>query len=149
MCANAKRIGAEMSIILRIVLALCGMGIVALGLNVSLGGIVTLGWQGSTDFVSVTDAAAFTVQDNHTRFIAGVWTGVGLAFLAGAIAPVRMRPILLACIAMIVVGAFARITSGDWDLLTSSAILPSLLAELLVFPAIGFWILRDARSSNA
>ncbi len=138
-----------MTNLLRIVLALCGIGIVALGLNVSLGGIVTLGWQGSTDFISVTDAAAFRVQDNHVRFIAGVWTGVGLLFLAGSVALERMRSVLLACIAMIVIGAFARLGSGDWDLVASAAILPSLLAELIVFPAIGFWIVRNGRTSNA
>jgi hypothetical protein len=138
-----------MTTLLRIVLTLCGLGIVALGLNVSLGGIVTMGWQGPTDFLAVTDPAAFKVQDNHIRFIAGVWTGVGLLFLAGAIALERMRPVLLACIVIILIGALARISSTDWDLLLSSAILPSLLTELLLFPAIGLWIIRTWKASNA
>jgi hypothetical protein len=91
---NTDDRGAEMTNLLRMVLALCGIGIVMLGLNVSLGGIVTMGWQGSTDFVAITDAAAFQVQDNHVRFIAGVWTGVGLLFLAGAAKLETMRPIM-------------------------------------------------------
>ena len=138
-----------MTNLLRMVLALCGIGIVMLGLNVSLGGIVTMGWQGSTDFVAITDAAAFQVQDNHVRFIAGVWTGVGLLFLAGAAKLETMRPILLACIALIFAGALARIGSGDWNLLTSREILPSLLAEMIVFPVIGAWVVRNGMTSNA
>ena len=82
-----------MTALLRIILAIAGLAIMALGLNVGLGGIATLGWQGPTVFFTITDQDVFAVQDNHIRFIAGVWFGVGLMFVAGAVALDRFRSI--------------------------------------------------------
>jgi len=90
-----------MNKLLRIILALCGFAIIILGLNVSLGGIITMGWQGQTNFLSVSNPDAFAVQDNNVRFIAGVWTGVGVLFLLGAMMLERMRPVLLACMSVV------------------------------------------------
>ena len=67
-------------IVLRVVVALVGAAIVFLGLNIGLGGMRTLGWQMSPDFISITNEAAFRVQDSHIRFIGGVWFGVGQRF---------------------------------------------------------------------
>jgi Domain of unknown function (DUF4345) len=128
---------------LRVVLGFAGAAIVFLGLNVGFGGIQTLGWQGGTpDFISINDAAAFGVRDNHIRFIGGVWLGVGLLMLAGAFCLAQLRTVLIALTAMIFVGGLARFSAGDTSLLLSSAILPSFVLELVLFPLLGFWIYK-------
>ncbi|WP_164661159.1 DUF4345 family protein [Tropicibacter sp. Alg240-R139] len=126
--------------VLRTVLALTGCVIIWLGLNVSLGGIQTLGWQGATPFVNVTDADVFAVRDNHIRFIAGVWLSVGLLMIIGSFFLQQMRIVLLSLIAMVIVGGLMRLSSADAGLLSSIEIAPSLIAELFLFPLLGLWI---------
>lgn len=127
---------------LRAALALCGAAIVFLGLNVALGGIITLGWQGGGDFLAVTDATLFAVRDSHIRFIGGVWLGVGLAFLAGALLFDLLRNTLVVLCGMIFVGGLTRLAGGDAALLGGAAILPSLALELVLFPLLGLWIAK-------
>lgn len=133
------------SIVLRIVLAAVGAVMIALGLNVGFGGILTLGWQGSTDFVSVTNAGAFAAQDNHVRFLGGFWLGAGLLTVAGAFFLDHLRPVLTGIAAMVFVGGLTRFSVADPALITSAAILPSLAAELVLFPALALWLWRRPR----
>jgi len=72
------------SIALRVVLVIAGLLIILTGLNIALGGILTLGWQGQTVFFEVTDQHSYLVQDSHIRFIGGLWLGIGLFFLVAA-----------------------------------------------------------------
>jgi hypothetical protein len=133
------------SIVLRIVLLAVGAVMIALGLNVGLGGIPTLGWQGSTDFVSVTNVGAFAAQDNHVRFLGGFWLGAGLLTAAGAVFLNQLRPVLTGIAAMVFVGGLARLSVGDLALVTSAAILPSLAAELVLFPMLALWLWHRPR----
>lgn len=135
------------SIVLRIVLLLAGAVMIALGLNVGLGGIPTLGWQGSANFLAVTDAGAFAAQDNHVRFLGGFWLGAGLLMASGAFFLERLRPTLTGIAAMVFVGGLARLSAADPALVTSTAILPSLAAELVLFPLLGVWIWRQTGPS--
>lgn len=135
--------GTRKHLALRIVLALAGLGVIALGLNVGLGGIQTLGWQGTRDFVSVTDPYAFGLQDNHVRFLGGVWLAVGIAMAMGAVALERMRPVLLAIAGAVFVGGLARLSAGDPGIVFGAGIAPSLAAELIGFPLLGLWIARS------
>jgi hypothetical protein len=127
---------------LRAVLALVGLAIIVLGLNVGLGGIQTLGWQGGvTAFVSVTDPAVFAVRDSHVRFNGGVWLAVGLTLLAGAIWLRQLRTVLVAVAGMVVVGGLVRLAGplpGD--------VLASLAFELVGFPLLGWWVWRAERT---
>ncbi len=133
---------------LRIVLAIAGLAIVFLGLNVGLGGIMTLGWQGGDiAFVTVTDAEVFAIRDNHIRFIGGVWLGAGLVFLTAAVFPERLRTAVAAISAMIFVGGLARFSAPDPALLADAQLAPSLLLELVFFPLLGFWTIRATRFS--
>ena len=127
---------------LRAVLALLGLAIIVLGLNVGLGGIQTLGWQGgATVFFNVTDPAMFAVRDSHIRFIGGVWLAVGLTLLSGAVWLRQLRTVLVAVAGMVVVGGLTRLVGplpGD--------VLASLGLELVGFPLLGWWVWRAERA---
>jgi len=126
--------------LLRFILFAAGCAVIWLGLNVSLGGIKTLGWQGAEGFIAITDVETFNVQDNHMRFIAGVWTALGFLLILGSIALDQMRGVLVACIIMIFFGGLSRFSGQDLSVLFGQDIAPSLLAELILFPMLGFWI---------
>ena len=126
--------------LLRFILFAAGCAVIWLGLNVSLGGIKTLGWQGAEGFIAITDVETFNVQDNHMRFIAGVWTALGFLLILGSIALDQMRGVLVACIIMIFFGGLSRFSGQDLSVLFGQDIAPSLVAELILFPMLGFWI---------
>lgn len=129
------------SYLLRLVLALTGCAIVFLGLNIALGGITTLGWQGGgTSFVTVADPVQFAIHDNHVRFIGGVWLAVGLVMLIGSIAIQQMRQTLIVMTGMVFIGGLSRFSALDPDVLLSAAIAPSLVLELVLIPLLGLWI---------
>jgi len=48
--------------------------------------------------------------------------------------------VLKAMMALVFLGGLARLTSADPTLLMSAKIAPSLIAELLLFPLLGWWI---------
>ncbi len=129
-------------LVLRTLLALIGIVIILLGLNVGLGGIKTLGWQVAPDFVQVADSSAFGMQDNHVRFLGGFWLGAGLMFIAAAKWLQTLRPVLFALIGMITVGGLARIASMDAGILLTPDILQSVILELVGFPVLGLWLYR-------
>ncbi|WP_136658977.1 DUF4345 domain-containing protein [Nitratireductor sp. XY-223] len=133
---------------LRILLAIVGVVIIFLGFNVGFGGIKTLGWQGPTDFVEVVDTSAFRTQDSHFRFLGGVWLGIGFVFLAGAFALQRLRNVLIVLCGVIFVGGIARLSGLDFRTLFSLSVLPSLVAELFLFPLLGYWISRSGKVHN-
>jgi Domain of unknown function (DUF4345) len=129
--------------LLRSVLAVFGAAIIFLGLNVGLGGIQTLGWQGgSVNFINVTDPQIFAVRDNHIRFIGGVWLALGVLMFAGSLAFQHLRPVLVALTFLIFIGGLARLSGGDPALLISADILPSFLFEVLIAPLLGVWFSR-------
>jgi hypothetical protein len=132
--------------LLRGVMLLIGAVIVVLGLNVGLGGIKTLGWQGGTAaFVTVTDLTLFGIRDNHVRFIGGVWLAAGLLMMAGSVWLERLRPVLIALTGMVFVGGLARFSAFDPSILLQPSIAPSLLLELVGFPLLGLWVSRAER----
>lgn len=137
-----------MLILLKTLLLLSGAAITWLGLNVGFGGMETLGWQGASDFFEVTDPDTFAIQDNHIRFIAGVWTCVGLLYIAGTFALQQMRTVLIALSGMIFVGGLMRLTQGDITLLVGADIAASLIAELLLFPLLGLWIFGVTKETD-
>lgn len=131
---------------LRGVLAVLGAVIVFLGLNVGLGGIQTLGWQGgAVNFFTVTNAPVFAVHDNHVRFIGGVWLGLGLLMLAGSLAFQRLRTVLIALTGMIFVGGIARLSGGDPTLLLGADVAPSFFFEIVIVPLLGLWFAKAER----
>lgn len=131
-----------MTTLLKAILALVGLGIVFVGTNIGFGGIQTLGLQGDGPFIEITDPALFSTRDSHVRFIGGVWLGVGLLFVAAAFRLHPLRNAVLAAIGMIFVGGLARLSASDLGPLMGADLLPSLLAELLLFPLLALWIVK-------
>lgn len=128
---------------LKILLALIGMAIMALGLNIGLGGILTLGWQISEPFLTVTDDAIYHVQDSHIRFIGGIWFCVGAVFFLGAFFSAPLRNTLgILCIAIACAGVF-RLSGLEGGAVLSMDILPSLALELFMFPLLAVWLFRS------
>lgn len=134
-----------MNYALKAVLLAAGCVIIWLGLDVGLGGMRTLGWQGERDFFHVTNAEVFAVRDNHLRFIAGVWLTVGLLMILGAFALRALRSVLIALMAMVFVGGLMRFSADDPAVLVSSDVAPSLFGELILFPLLGLWIYLATR----
>ena len=130
---------------LNTVVVIVGAGIVFLGLNIGLGGIKTLGWQSARDFISITDTATFNSQDSHIRFIGGVWFGVGALFIIGGFAMNSFRSILITLSATIAFAGLFRLNGMNAEIIFSSAILPSLVFELVGFPLLACWLIVSGK----
>ena len=135
------------SIALRTVLVLGGAFIVFTGVNVGFGGMATLGLQGPADFFQVTSQPAYIVQDSHTRFLGGVWLGVGALFLVSVYDLARFRPVLNLAFALIFIGGLMRFTMPRPDILFGPDIAGSLAAELIGMPLLYVWLARATRQS--
>ena len=131
--------------LLNLVAVIVGAAIIFLGLNVGLGGIKTLGWQTTRDFVAITDAAIFHAQDSHIRFIGGIWFGVGAVFVVGGFAMRTFRPTLIILSAMIAIAGLFRLSGMDSGVIFSSAIAPSVVLELFGFPLLAWWLVMSGR----
>ena len=106
-----------------------------------------MGWQGSTDFLQVIAEHEFLIQDNHTRFLGGVWTGVGMLLLVSAFNPKRFHPILNFVFAIIFLGGLARFTTMRSEVVFGPDIIGSLLAELILMPVLLLWVSRVVNRS--
>ena len=133
---------------LRIFLAAFGLVIFWLGLDIAFGGIRTLGWMGPTDFLDVADPGPFNVQDNHVRFLGGVWCAIGLAYVLGAALFARMKTTLLVLCGLIFVGGLSRFTGPEFTTLFNFSVLPSFLIELIGMPLLAFWIFRSSTAET-
>ncbi|MCR9242170.1 MAG: DUF4345 domain-containing protein [Rhodobiaceae bacterium] len=136
-------------IIFRAILFLAGGFVVLLGLDIGLGGITTRGWLGSSDFLAVTDTHAYAVQDNHVKFLGGVWLGVGLALCAGAWNPTRFAQTLRLVFALIFFGGVMRLLSDNPEIAFAPDIMGSLVAELVGMPILYLWHRQVLRSGAA
>jgi hypothetical protein len=136
------------SIALRIVLVIAGLLIVVTGLNIALGGMLTLGWQGQTVFFQVTDEYSYLVQDSHIRFIGGLWLAVGLFFVIASTNLPRFRDALILAFALIFVGGLARFSQMRLDIIFGPEIVASLIAELVGMPLLYLWLTRTLRKAS-
>lgn len=124
----------------RTLIAVLGAVNVFLGLNVGLGGLRTLGWQGAGVFYAVTDEHLYLIRDSHTRFYGGLYVAVGLFLLLAATNPGRFRVGLHLVFAMIFVGGLARLTVLRPDVLLGADLVTSIGIELIVMPLLGLWL---------
>ncbi len=136
------------SAVFKTVLFLGGAFIVATGFDSGLGGMRTLGWLGSNDFVAITDPYAFSVQDNHTKFLGGLWLGVGLSFWVGVWNPVRFGQALQMAFGLIFLGGLMRVASSNPEIVLSADIVGSWIAELVGMPILYMWHRRLVRGDT-
>lgn len=137
-----------MPIILRALLVLVGLVVIVIGLNVGLGGIHTLGWQYPPGFASETIPEVFTKQDSHVRYLGGVFVAGGGVFIASAAFPILAPAALTVCV-MAFIGGLFRLVDMDAALFSNMEIMRSLIAELLLFPAIGYWLWRKIKQPES
>lgn len=136
---NAGAIG------LRVVLVLAGIFIAFTGVNLALGGILTLGWQGQTAFFEVTNRHAYLVQDSHIRFLGGLWTGIGLLFIVAVTNLQKYQSALNMAFILIFLGGLARFSQMQMDIIFGKDIVGSLAAELVGMPLLYFWLSRTLK----
>lgn len=126
------------------ILIIAGIAIMALGLNIGLGGVQTLGLQISESFFTITNEEIFNTQDNHIRFIGGIWFCVGALFFLGSIFLNSLRVTLIVlCCAIGIAGLF-RLSGSD---VLTTEIAPSLTLELIAFPLLGFWLFQSGKEA--
>lgn len=126
---------------LNLAVLLSGIALVVIGGGVGLGGFLTLGLQIPTDFIEVTKSGVFDVQDNHTRYLGGFFFMAGLVCVYGAFSLKTMRRTLIVLCIMIAGAAVFRFLGGNANPL-SAELLPSLIAEIILAPALAFWLWR-------
>jgi hypothetical protein len=133
---------------LRVVLVIVGGFFVFVGLNIGFGGIQTLGLQGTTQFLTVTQEARYLVQDNHVRFLGGVFGALGLFLILGASNLKRYQAGLRLAFALTFIGGLARFTSQRPDVVFGPDVLMSVLGELVLMPILYVWLSRTLKSQE-
>lgn len=136
------------TLVFKIILVIVGGFIVFVGINVGFGGIQTLGWQVSPDFVSIADAASFKVQDSHVRFLGGLFGAMGVLILLASRNLAKYQAELRLIFIVMFVGGLARLSALQPEVLISSNIISSFLAEVLLMPILFFWLPRVIQKSD-
>lgn len=131
-----------------LVLVLVGLFVVFVGLNVGLGGILTLGWQGQVPFFTVTQPHIFLVQDSHTRFFGGMFGTAGVFLLLASGNVQRAAPVLYFIFAALFVGGLSRFSQLRADVVLGPDLLGSVLAELVLMPVLMWWLGRLTRHAD-
>jgi len=125
---------------LRIVLGLVGLYIVLSGINISVGGMPTLGLGGQSNFFKVTDMQPYLIQDSHIRFVGGVWLGLGLLFLLSTTNVLKYKTQLLFGCVLIFIGGLCRLFEMHPEITFGKNILGPFLAEIIGTPILYAWI---------
>ena len=131
---------------LRGVLVLLGILNVLIGVNVGFGGIRTLGMQGPTNFLEITDQHIFLIQDSHVRYFGGLYIGIGLFLVFAGTRPHKYHSALNLVFFLIFMGGLARLTMNRPDILFGPELIVSFLAEILLMPILYFWLARVVKN---
>lgn len=126
--------------ILCAVLIVLGILNIIIGLNVGLGGILTMGWQGQKPFFEITDQDAFLLQDSHIRFFGGLYLGIGLFLIFATTNLSKYKTALRLVFILIFLGGLARFSMMRPDVMFGHALLTSVLVELLLMPLLYLWL---------
>ncbi|MCW3091643.1 MAG: hypothetical protein JWP81_2712 [Ferruginibacter sp.] len=132
---------------LRIVLILMGLFIISSGLNIGLGGMLTLGWGGPNNFFEVTNMRPYLVQDSHVRFVGGIWLGIGLFFLIAATDLKKYKLNLCFSFALIFLGGLLRLAQMHFEITFGLPVVGSLIAELVGMPLLYLWLTKVLQDS--
>jgi Domain of unknown function (DUF4345) len=130
---------------LRVVLVVLGAISAFVAINVAFGGLETLGLQGPTDYVQVTDPAAYALRDSHARYYGGVYLALGLFLIFASTDLPRFRTTLQVVFAMIFGGGLARLSQGDLSVTFGADLMTSTLIELAGMPVLALWVRKVTR----
>jgi len=130
---------------LKAVLVLLGIYGIFLSIDFGVGGIMSLGWQGGTDFLLVTDAARYGVQDSNFRFFAGVFGVIGVLMIMSVTNLKKYQKILNLMFVLIFVGGLMRFTSGNMSVLLSAEVAVALFVEIVLMTVLYFWLAREVK----
>ena len=133
---------------LSILLIILGALNIFIGLNIAFGGILTLGWQGQTNFFNVTNEHTFLLQDNHIRFFGGLYVGLGLFLMLAATNLYKYQMALYLTFFIIFLGGLARLTIGRTDIVLGKDIVGSFAAEMILMPVFFFWLKKLVRQQE-
>ena len=137
---------------LRVALGLLSAGFIYTGIDNAFGGVMTLGWQGLSDFALVTDPVQFAIRDSHVRFLGGVYTLIGGAVALSVIQLPRFHELLRFALIAAFVGGLARFTQLDPSVTFGPGVLFNLMVELVGMPLLYFWrgnVLRQRAAAPA
>jgi len=134
---------------LRIALVLLGLVGIYIGLDVTLGGLATLGWLGATDFFRITDREMFLVQDSHQRFFGGVMLSMGALFILSATKIPRFHAALKFVLVAIFAGGLARFTQMKPAVTLGPHLLGPLAIELVLAPLLYLWLSRVVNGTRS
>lgn len=123
---------------LRVVMVIVGALIIYVGINVGFGGIRTLGLQGTTEFVEVTNEGRFLAQDSHVRFLGGVFGTIGLFFLLAATNLHKYKLALKVVLVLVFIGGLARFSS--LGVVFSPDVVGSVAVEIVLMPILYLWV---------
>ena len=126
--------------LVKIILFVIGVATIIVGINVGFGGILTLGWQVSPDFVTVQDTANFDIQDNHVRYLGGFFMAAGAFFLLAITDLSKYKTTLRAIFAFYFIGGLMRLSAGSLGLVLSSSIITSFAIEIILMPILFVWL---------
>jgi hypothetical protein len=126
----------------RVVLVALGAISAFVALNVALGGLHTLGWQGPTDYVQVIDPDGFSVRDSHARFYGGVYAGIAALLVIAARDIAKYRQTLSFVFGIIFLGGLARISQSEPSVMFGPDLLVSSVVELVGMPLLLIWLRR-------
>ena len=127
--------------------ALSGLGAISafVAVNVAFGGLATLGWQGPTDYIQVTDHDAYLLRDSHAHFYGGVYLWIAIFLIVASTNLRKYRTALNVVFAVIFVGGVARLTQLDPAVTFGKDLAVSSLIELIGMPAMALWLAAAAR----
>ena len=130
------------STIFKFILIIIGGFIIFAGINVGFGGIRSLGWQVPADFLTVTNEANFTIQDNHVRFLGGAFGAVGLFLFLAITDLAKYQTTLRFVFILMLIGGLSRLSSLQPSIVFNPAVVTSFFAEIALAPILYFWLGR-------
>ena len=133
---------------LRVVLIVLGTVSAFVAANVAFGGLETLGLQGPTDYVRVTDQDAYLIRDSHAHYYGGVYLALGIFLIYAATDVRRFRQTLNVVFAMIFAGGLARLTQLEPDVTFGAELMASTAIELVGAPLLAWWVSRSVRDAR-
>lgn len=128
--------------IFKAILVILGGFFIFVGINVGFGGIQTLGWQISPDFVTIVNNDNYQIQDSHIRFLGGLFGAVGIFMLIATTNLKQYQTALRLVLVVTFIGGLARLTASQPSVILDTKVITSFLGEVVLTPILFFWLPR-------